>query len=150
METIIIETFEQGYKQVYQSEILNNGEFDYRLYVTILNLNECSDIKGFGVDVEIAKTKKELTKKQKQEIVKSFCLNSEKEISDYDVLDYGYRAILDGQKKIIKTEKKALEIAETFLNKLELYKCLIGFYLDKPQNRIGNTGWDLLNGKIGF
>lgn len=148
MKFEMIESLQYGnYKQVYQSEVLSNGQFKYRLFVTVLDYEQCSDLKGFGVDVEISKTFKALSKEQKKSLIGFGCTDKP---SDYDVCDYGYRAILDGEKEVIKGAKKAIAIAEKYMEKADTYKMMLGFYLDKRQNRIGNTGWDFLNGNVGF
>ena len=146
MNFAMIMTLEEGHLQVYQSEIQNNSEFDYRIYVSILDFSQATGDEGFAVNVEIAKTVKYITKKQKDSIKQTYCVDK---ITDYDVCDYGFRAILDGCKDILKTKNEAIEVAESFMNKADQYSMLLGFYLDKYQNKIGNTGWNFLNGKIG-
>lgn len=147
MKFEMIESLQYGnYKQVYQSEVLSNGQFKYRIFVTVLDYEQCSDLKGYGVDVEISKAFTSLSKKQKESVKSSLCTDKP---SDYDVCDYGYRAILDGEKEVITNRLKAIGAAKKYMEKADLYKTMIGFYLDKRQNMIGNTGWDFLSGKIG-
>lgn len=148
MNFVLIESLANGHQQIYQSNKANNGDFDYRMFVSVIDYNQCSDLDGFGVDVYVAKTKKYISKDKLKSIADSYCIDV-KDVKDSEIADYGLRANLDGHKEVIKTKAEALKIANEFIDKADTYKMLIGFYLDKAQNRIGNTGWDFLDGKIG-
>lgn len=150
METTLINIFEGGnFEQTYQSPILNNGDFNYRIYVQLLDMSQVSDMDGFTVDVLVAKTVDSITDEQLHSLADTYDM-SEDEVSDWDVCEYGYKAIIDGHKGYIEFQDEAVEIAAGFIEKLDMYESMLGFYLDNSQNRIGNTGWDFLAGKIGF
>lgn len=59
--------------------------------------------------------------------------------------EYGIRAVLwqrqgSNLRGLLKDARKELGLVEM----------LFGFYMDKPMNRIGNSGWDFIRGEIGF
>lgn len=145
-ETLI--TLNQSHEQIHQSEVLNNSEFDYRIYVNIIDLNQATGDKGYIVWVNVAKTVNEINKNKLNEIAETFCIEPH-EVRDENVCEYGLCAKIDEFGEVINTKKQAIKIANDFIKKADVYKTLIGFYLDKMQNRIGNTGWDFLDGKIG-
>jgi len=72
-----------------------------------------------------------------------------KELSDeekVELLDeYGTRAVV--WESIGNNLRKLLREAKEEAQKVE---GLFGFYMDRAQNRMGNTGWDFIKGDIGF
>lgn len=61
------------------------------------------------------------------------------------VADYGCKATLfskagNNMKLLLREARK----------ELVAIRSLFGFYMDRPQNRIGNDGWDFIKGEIGF
>lgn len=87
--------------------------------------------------------------KGKRGDIADFCGVDESEITIYDICSYGC-GVLMGSEDVISDE-----IDTTYLDKIasacDIIDSLRGFYLDKPQNRIGTNGWDLfddyINGK---
>ena len=144
-----INTFKEFGKELYQSEVLNNGDFDYRIYIESLDLEEYTGDVGFTLNVKVAKTLNFITDEQKLNIADTHCLEVT-QITDANILEYGLCASIDGVKDIIPTETEAIELINQFIKDADKYSGLIGFYLDRQQNRIGNDGWDFLDGNIGF
>jgi len=69
----------------------------------------------------------------------------EKREQAWQLAEYGIAATLwqsDGN-----NERVLWKAARDELRKINM---LFGFYLDKQQNAIGNSGWDFLRGEIGF
>jgi hypothetical protein len=145
-----LKVIDNDYQFTYQSKAYNNGNFNYRIFINIIDYGKCTDMEGFGINVTVAKTVRYISKKQLEGIVSCFCFGDKKDVSDYDVYEYGYSATIESNNQPVKTLNEAHAIAKEFQNKIPIYTSLIGFYLDKPQNRIGNNGWDFLSGNIGF
>jgi hypothetical protein len=62
----------------------------------------------------------------------------------YELFSYGIYAPL----KLVSGNN--LDVATQIVrNELKLIQCLFGFYMDRPVNGIGNTGWDFVSGHIG-
>lgn len=81
--------------------------------------------------------------KGKRLSVADCCGVEEDEISIYDICSYGCNVCMGTE--VVDNEN----IEDTYLDKVSsVYKVidsLRGFYLDKYVNRIGNTGWDMLD-----
>ena len=58
-------------------------------------------------------------------------------------MSYGYGIPIDSE-TCIDDDNKLDTIIKTAMSVAGAYSGLIGFYLDKQVNRIGNTGWDFL------
>jgi hypothetical protein len=136
-KTILTELSEHKY----QSKVYNNGEFDYCHCIDIVDRQENNN--KFEVFWGIAKTKKYLTKKQLRRVLTSMSI-TQKECETFDIYDFGYSAHID-QIEIDGSEIN--EVLNAIASRIDTINNLFGFYMDK-QNRIGKTGWDLLNGNI--
>lgn len=147
MKTTLIDN---GDQKVWQSGVLSNGEFNYRLSVQITDIAAATgdDSAEFDVSVYVSKCVDSLTEHQKQQIIDTV---GDVNITDNDILEYGYCARIDNANSVTYnvTKTKALMAKNAFIKQFHLYESLLGFYLDKPQNRIGNSGWDFLAGVIG-
>ena len=131
----------------------NNGEFDYWLVVNFINWEEVSGEKKPKYVVEIkAVSPQQAGKKNLKDAFESFGVEDEKEIKKADdekkvyiLSEYGisarvYSAEGDNADKLLEEAKK----------QVPLITGMFGFYMDSPQNRMGNTGWDFIKGDIGF
>lgn len=147
---------EDDYESWYVSEKHNNEEYDYWYVIRLRDLDE---LEKYGGDFE------HNDKYQAVLMVSSpECLGEEKirnqvlpcmghiQCDSYNskemavfVADYGCSAVLGSYTS--NTEKDAVDQARKECIGAEI---LFGFYMDAPQNRIGNTGWDLLKGNIGW
>lgn len=143
-----IETSEENLET---KETFNNGDFDYKMVVDVVNMEEaCGDTsKGnWMVNLSVAKTpnalkKNKKTKEKLNDIANCFSMKVS-ELTCSDIASYGLRVTTktimgNNLEKMIKKVKK----------EAELVNMLFGFYMDKRQNAIGNTGWDFLDGNIG-
>lgn len=69
----------------------------------------------------------------------------DEEVLSIMIADYGCKATLfskagNNMKLLLREARKELIAIRT----------LFGFYMDRPQNMIGNTGWDFIKGEIGY
>lgn len=84
--------------------------------------------------------------RSKRGVIADFCGVDESDITIYDIQSYGC-GVLMGSEDVISEE-----IDTTYLDKIAsvcgIIDSLRGFYLDKPQNRIGTSGWDMLDDYI--
>jgi hypothetical protein len=137
--------------KVLMSEVFNNTEFDYRVFIRVTYLSEF----GLGeeydgkaeVEVHIAKTAEYLSKEKLQGIAETYGIEPE-EVRPYDIADYGLSATIESV--LVEDNKEAIDQqVKLFTERISGYTGLLGFYLDRPQNRIGNNGWDFLDGRIG-
>lgn len=138
----------QKYGGTFVSERLNNGDFDYWLVIRIDNMWELTgDEEGEQYHATISAVAPSQVSKDKIKRAKQSC---GREIGDgLDIIDalfvYGIRAVLWGEEgsdaDALKVQAESQAIA---------VNALFGFYMDRPQNWIGNTGWDVIGGFVGF
>jgi len=128
-------------------EIFNNGDFNYHVAIAIedqSSYDNSFEDKPFTIKSVIIKTP-EFTQQDKD----WFDLEQDDEITPYDIFDYGLYANLDangnGQ---FKTFEEGYKESQKFAKQLDVYTSMLGFYLDRPMNLTGNTGWDFLEGKL--
>lgn len=141
---------DNDYQFTYQTKVYNNGDFNYRVFINIVDYNKAAGVNGFFVNVCIAKTVRSLKASQVKDILKCFGIDNKSNLSDFDVFDYGYNACITKHPSRVETIQEAKNIANSFKENIDIYTRLIGFYLDRPQNMIGDTGWDFLDGNIGL
>jgi len=136
------EVFGDDTKQVFDAG--NVGEC--RLMVEIINFEEMGletlDFK-YACQISAIKQKHRLTKRQQKDITSSYCMEW-KDITPFDIMDYGYSAPLE----IMESNEN--DFTAWINEMLPRVKMLFGFYMDRPVNRIGNNGWDFINGNIGW
>jgi len=132
-------------------EVFNNSEFDYKI---VIEVNDCYDFDNsiedsdqkYLVSVDVVKTSKYLPKKELKAVASCCCIPL-KDITCWDIATYGLRANLTN----FTIESENLDNSLNYIaNCLSVYTGLFGFYMDRYQNQIGNTGWDFLDGDIGF
>lgn len=134
------------------SSKLNNGDWDYWLVLELLNWHD-----AIGEDESPAKYHVELSAVAPSalsagtmaQVIRSCGWEGmpDNELAKVEIChSYGVKAVLhsaDGNnaRKLIQEAKAAAKIQGDFL---------FGFAMDRPQNRIGNDGWDFISGNIGF
>jgi hypothetical protein len=136
----------------------NNGEFDYYLIIDFINFEEATGDampKKYNVSIS-AVAPSQVSKEDMMSAFKSFGYDDPKEQiemmkkSDEKAVagilsEYGIKATLfnesgNNAKELIATAKKQIPAIEG----------MFGFYMDKPENFIGNTGWDFIKGDLGI
>lgn len=124
--------------------------FDYKYCVEVVPNEEETFI-----GLYIVPTFESLCQKEKESIM-SHCCVDEGDVNMFDICQYG-DSILFGSISVPNDDKEWSECEavtralEDIANVFETMNSLRGFYLDKPVNIIGTTGWDLvesyMNGK---
>jgi hypothetical protein len=130
-------------RENYKAE--DSKPFEFSIVVETTDLNSACGETGFLVCVEAVKLPKYLTKEQRKSVASCMSIKP-KEISPLDIAQYGISAPLESF--TVANESELAEKLAYIDNQLPAYGMLCGFYFDKTVNRVGNTGWDFLNGKI--
>ena len=144
----------QEYGGTWLSQKLNNGEFDYWLAIRVINWEDATGEKPDGNTYNVELLSVSPSEAGPDNLKSAFAYIGQ-ESADKDVLEnpicqcdallsYGVYAHLwsaDGQ-NINKMMREAR-------NQAFLAQGLYGFYMDKQQNRIGDSGWDFQRGQIG-
>ena len=131
------------------SKKLNNGEFDYWLVIELVNMEEATgDTSGGKYMVTLSAVSPEQAKDHLEHAFETYGQKYSPKASNEEKVEvlhgYGVSASLwndmgDDADDLIEKAKKEAEKSET----------LFGFYMDKPENRIGDTGWDFIRGDTG-
>lgn len=142
----------QQYGGTWLSQKLNNGEFDYWLAIKVMNWEDATGEKPDGNTYNVELLSVSPSEAGPENIKQAFgcCGMDDDSLLNNPVcqcdalLSYGVYAHLwsaDG-KNIHKLMRAAREQAL-------LASSLYGFYMDRVQNRIGDSGWDFQRGDIG-
>lgn len=136
-------------------EKFNNGDFDYWLIVKFDNMSELTDDYPSKYRVEIqAVAPSQVSKDDKKSAFSSMGIDDKKEqermskdpqalagiLAEYGTSASLYSAEGNNANALMKEAKKQIPVING----------MFGFYMDRPMNRIGNTGWDFIKGDIGF
>lgn len=132
------------------SRAFNNGEFDYYLVIELRNCREDSGKEtGATYEVSLSVVSPDRAGEHLAEAFESGGLPEELRGNKYVEVEalytYGISVrVWHGEgnnwRKLVTAAHRQALFVNSFL----------GFYLDEPVNRIGNTGWDFLAGDIGF
>lgn len=142
------ETYYQS-KQTYQFRD-NELNFDYKFVVEVYDIHEMTgkEVDEYSVSLLLVPTLNSLNPQKKQNVLDQSCID-EDEATMYDIVSYGIRVTLGAE--TIKQNGKYWDECEplqealnAIANVYDTVNSLLGFYLDKYVNRIGNDGWDLL------
>jgi hypothetical protein len=150
------ELYNDGGTAKWLSNKLNNGEFDYWLVVELLDMEEhvgereAREMGGkYHISISVV-SPSEAGNKNLNAAAESW--GAEVKVKDMTaetkvemLSDYGVKATV--WQKAGSNAKKLLKAARDEAVKVE---GLFGFYMDRPLNRIGNTGWDFIRGDIGW
>ena len=127
------------------SKKLNNTEFDYWLVIEVLNWKEREAPATYNVSLK-AVSPSEAGKKNIEAACECYGVEEDMEklnpLVIVESLDaYGVAAQLwNNSGNNLKTLLKATH------KEANLCSVLFGFYMDRPENRIGSTGWDFIKG----
>lgn len=130
------------------SLVFNNSEFDYQFLVKKIDLMEACGENGTLVTFEVSKTPKFTSIEKLNDIKKCFGFESIEEIVTEDICEYGLCVPIES--KTCYSEKEIEDTINAFSEQIPTINMMFSFYMDKPVNRIGNNGWDLLDGNIGL
>lgn len=129
------------------SKKLNNGEFDYWLVMEVVNMHEATgdeDQDKYYVNLQ-AVSPESVDKENLDRAIESFGM-PDIVLTDTMLVetlsDYGIYAVLwQG------TNNNINSLMREARRQANLSSMLFGFYMDRRQNRIGQTGWDLIRGQ---
>lgn len=125
----------------------NNQVIDYHFYLNFMGNEEI----GFVVELNMMPNLNCISKNKLLETAKDYNISTT-ELNDYDIFTNCWIPVLCYQNidfEIIEDStwytEGIIEILETATAIIPNINRLIGFYMDKPVNRIGTTNWDLFN-----
>ena len=150
--------YDNDYEQFYLSkrEFTHEEEdfnFNYKYAISVKDLAEYTgEPSPISIELAIVVSPDSLCDKTRDSIADSSDWSSEDLDSDWKYYDiYSYMPITMDTVELPNDSGKAIEDIEELTYLLDsigaVYECvdsLRGFYLDRPWNRIGSTGWDLL------
>lgn len=141
---------------VWVSQKLNNGEFNYWMVIDAKYLpawageSEAREMGGNHLVTLLVVAPSEAGKENLKSAAESWGIEPEEfktlhpETKVELLAAYGVAATMwhetgNNLRKLLKAAREEAQKVEG----------LFGFYMDRPQNRIGNTGWDFIKGRIG-
>ena len=129
---------------------LDTKEIELHLFIEYLDMSECiADCNTQEISIGVIPTFDSLSDKHKNDLLSQFPEEDREQYKAnptsllYDILVYGFKITLH-----IETTEDLNKVDHLIKSAVAVSPCvsgLIGFDLDKMQNRIGNTGWDLLS-----
>lgn len=151
--------FDFGSEAVYITKQLNNGDFNYRLAIKVLDMPELTgdDVKDIGYKYHvsiIAVSPDQVSEFGKMDAAISSCGFNDEQIESMDSGDpymLKYEALLtDGIYANLEefTGNNLKKLLQKARGQLQVTESLFGFYMDKYQNRLGATGWDWIKGDL--
>lgn len=139
------EQYEGNYISISTFDAEDNKPFKFAICVEVTDLDSACGEPGYLITVDAAKLPKYLTLKQRQSVARCMSIQV-KQITATDISQYGLSASFDSY--VVLTESEVISKLAEIDKQLPAYGMLCGFYFDKPLNRLGNTGWEFLNGNI--
>jgi hypothetical protein len=130
---------------------LDDKEIKYHLVINVIDLENygCDGDTKYSISMNVVPTLESLSEKSKENILDPFVKGDRQYYIDNpdslipDIMSYGYSIPIDSE-TCIDDDNKLDIIIKTAMSVAGTYSDLIGFYLDKQVNIIGNTGWDFL------
>lgn len=127
---------------------LENKEVELYLYIEDLDLSEFDISTDHEISIGVIPSFDSLSEKNKESILDQFMpedrerMLEDKESLLYDIFLYGMHVSLKSE---TVNESEAEHKVQSAIAVRHAVSGLIGFDLDRYQNRIGNTGWDFLS-----
>ena len=129
---------------------LDTKDIKLHLSIEYLDMSECiADCDTQEISIGVIPTFDSLSDKHKNDLLSQFTAEDREQYKAnptallYDILCYGFKLTLHTE-----TTEDLNKVDHLIKSAVAVSPCvsgLIGFDLDKMQNRIGNTGWDLLS-----
>ena len=129
---------------------LNTKEIELHLFIEYLDMSEyIADCNTQEISIGVIPTFDSLSDKHKNDLLSQFPEEDQEQYKAnptsllYDILVYGLKITLHTE-----TTEDLNKVDHLIKSAVAVSPCvsgLIGFDLDKMQNRIGNTGWDFLS-----
>lgn len=137
-----------AYNGLFQSKKLNNGEFDYWLFIKFDNVEDYNDFDCNYIAELMVVAPGEVDAKTLESAFSSSDFNSWGDKNDPAMValvlaEDGVGASLwndegNNYKKLMKAARREANMANSFF----------GFYMDRPQNALGSDGWDFIKGDM--
>ena len=124
-------------KKIYDHDVDPDIKFKYQYVITCWvspENNECY------YQVRIVPTFDSLHQSRKDKVV-NFCGCEPNEVNISDMIGYGMSVIMDSTSSENGYDQKVVDNIAQVIDTIDSF---FGFYLDKCQNRIGTTGWDMM------
>lgn len=127
---------------------LEDKEVELYLYIEDLDMAEFDTVTDHIVSIGVIPSFDSLSEKNKETILNQFMpedrerMLEDKESLLYDIFLYGMHVSLKSE---TVNESEAEHKVKSAIAVRHAVSGLIGFDLDRYQNRIGNTGWDFLS-----
>ena len=130
---------------------LNNGDFDYWLFVELVNMAEATgETDGDTYMISIrAVAPSEVPEKRIEEELLGLDQFYQDKISKKDIAKI-LNEVGIGANLFSKQGNNAKELFQIARKECEKINMLFGFYMDRNQNMLGNSGWDFIKGQIGL
>jgi len=128
------------------SQKLNNGEFNYYFMLELINWWDTVDEDQPQYLVTLSAVSPEQARKENIEAAKNCC--GFKTIIDDKQLVYALYAYGISVPVITKRGSNYKKLLKEVKQKAQFVESLFGFYMDRPVNAIGTTGWELLQGDL--
>ena len=129
---------------------LDTKEIELHLFIEYLDMSEyTADCNTQEISIGVIPTFNSLSDKHKNDLLRQFPEEDREQYKAnptsllYDILVYGFKITLHTE-----TTEDLNKVDHLIKSAVAVSPCvsgLIGFDLDKMQNRIGNTGWDFLS-----
>lgn len=123
--------------------------FDFKYCVEVIDLDDACGEEKYGIELAVVPMFNSLCEKQKKIILDCSCV-SEDEVTTMDIYQEG-TSIMIGYTDVPNEGKPwdecegVVKALAAIANVFESINSLRGFYFDKYVNRIGTTGWDLID-----
>ena len=126
-------------KEVFHHDLEDDPKdnFDYRY---LIEAYQCEDDGNTYYYLYMVPCYSSLSEKMKKNVLECSGVE-EDDINERDVFDYGCQLVLARESQ---EGEYVPEIMDKIASVYRTIDSMRGFYLDQYQNRIGNTGWDML------
>ena len=160
LEDKFVERYNDGGEAYYVSkQTFNHVEdglsFRYKYVIEVMDFREFCDEDKVTVNLMIVPTLQSLSEKNRKSVVDQFGDDIPTFDITEDIARYGLQVALGGEEFEVDDEDSDWEDREEIreclngiANIFETINSMRGFWLDRIQNGIGNTGWDFLNDYI--
>lgn len=126
-------------------------DFNYTYAIRVIDVYEITgdvEYKGLtSIEVELVVTPESICDSLLDSILSTMGLVDAEELDVYDIITYGGASVLMA-KELVPNELATDKVLEA-MNAIEAIDTMKGFYLDRPWNMIGTTGWDTIEYALG-
>lgn len=162
LEDKFVEYYNDGGEAYYVSkQTFNHVEdglsFRYKYMIEVVDFREFCDENKITVNLFIVPTLWSLSQNKRDNVLSDFGSDIPKSDLTPDILRTGYGVSLGGEVFEVgdydddpdwESRDDIRDCLNVVANVFETINAMRGFWLDRVQNRIGNTGWDFLNDYI--